>query len=156
MKTYRLKNELWLPRPREEVFKFFADPGNLERITPGWLHFEMLTPSEVTLGPGALLDYRLRLRGVPMRWQSEIAVWEPPYRFVDRQTKGPYSLWVHEHRFTNDNAGTLIEDHVEYAVSGGLLVQKFLVAPDLARIFTYRRSALRKLFECAGNAAIRT
>jgi ligand-binding SRPBCC domain-containing protein len=146
MRTYRFETELWLPQSRAEVFTFFADPKNLERITPGWLHFQILTPPDVKVGPGVILDYRLRLRAIPMRWQSEIAVWDPPYRFVDRQIRGPYSLWVHEHRFTDDNGGTAVRDDVEYAVPGGPLVQKFLVAPDLAKIFAYRQAALRKLF----------
>jgi len=88
----------------------------------------------------------LRLRGIPLRWQSEITVWEPPRRFVDRQTRGPYSLWVHEHIFKEQDGGTLIGDRVEYAVPGGRLAQKLLVAPDLERIFKYRHQVLQELF----------
>jgi ligand-binding SRPBCC domain-containing protein len=156
MKTYHFKTELWLPQPREEVFNFFADPANLERLTPGWLRFEMLTRREVKLMPGTILNYRLRLRGIPIRWQSEIAVWEPSHRFVDRQVKGPYSLWVHDHTFVSSAGGTNVRDDVEYAVPGGSLIQKFLVAPDLARIFEYRRMALKKLFERNASCAIGT
>lgn len=93
-----------------------------------------------------MLDYRLRLHGIPLRWQSEIAVWKPPRRFVDRQTRGPYSLWVHEHTFTDRDSGTLVGDKVEYAVPGGALVQKFLVAPDLERIFQFRHRVIEELF----------
>jgi ligand-binding SRPBCC domain-containing protein len=146
MKTYNLTSGLWLPQPPDRVFKFFADPQNLERITPPWLHFEILIPAETQIGRGTLLNYRLRLRGLPLRWQSEIAVWEPPHRFVDRQTRGPYRLWVHEHRFSAVNSGTMIEDEVEYAVRGGKLIQKFFIAPDLARIFRYRSQTLAELF----------
>lgn len=147
MKTYRLNSDLWLPRPRPAVFAFFADPLNLERITPPWLRFEMVTPAATTrMRRGTLLDYRLRLRGIPLRWQSEIAGWEPPDRFVDRQTKGPYRLWVHEHKFEERGSGTIVSDCVEYATPGGLLVQRLLVAPDLARIFAYRRRMLESFF----------
>jgi ligand-binding SRPBCC domain-containing protein len=100
-----------------------------------------------------LLDYRLRLHGIPLRWQSEIAVWEPPDRFVDRQTKGPYSVWVHEHTFTERDGGTLVGDRVEYAVPGGRLVQKFFVAPDLQRIFRYRHRVLEEIFKLDSRAA---
>jgi len=86
---------------------------------------------------------------VPVRWQSEISVWEPPHRFVDRQIKGPYKLWVHEHTFSAGCGGTLVGDNVEYAVPGGTLVQKFLVAPDIARIFAYRHKTLEELFNPA-------
>ena len=152
MTTYRVETELWLPRARDQVFAFFADPRNLQRLTPTWLRFEILTPSE-SIHRGALLDYRLRLRGIPIRWQSEIEVWEPPYRFVDRQTRGPYSLWVHEHTFAEKDHGTLVSDKVEYRVRGGRLVQKFLVEPDLQRIFQYRRGVLEELFSPARAAA---
>ena len=85
MKTFTLTNELWLPLPPEEVFPFFADAGNLERLTPPSLRFQILTPLPIEMAVGTLIDYRIRLRGVPMRWQSEITEWEPPYRFVDEQ-----------------------------------------------------------------------
>jgi ligand-binding SRPBCC domain-containing protein len=147
MKSYRLETQVWLNRPREDVFKFFADPQNLERLTPSWLHFKILTPPGTEIRRGALLDYRLRIRGIPLRWQSEIAVWEPPLRFVDRQTRGPYSLWVHEHTFAEKQQGTLVGDRVEYAVRGGRLVQKFLVGPDLERIFRFRQRVLQQIFE---------
>jgi len=102
---------------------------------------------------GSLVDYRLRLRGIPLRWQSEIAVWEPPHRFVDRPTQGPYSLWVHEHTFTEKDNGTIVGDKVEYAVPGGRLVQKFFVAPDLERIFQYRHRVLEGIFQSADRTA---
>jgi len=146
MKTFHFTSEIWLPAPRERVFGFFADPGNLERLTPPWLHFELITPPDTAIQQGTLLDYRLCLRGLPLRWQSEISVWEPPCRFVDRQTKGPYSLWVHEHSFADQDGGTLVGDRVEYAVPGGRLVQKFFVAPDLERIFQFRRRVLQEIF----------
>jgi ligand-binding SRPBCC domain-containing protein len=146
MKIHRLQNQLRLPRPREQIFEFFADPRNLERITPPWLGFKIVTRPDIQISQGTLLDYRLRLRGIPLHWQSEITVWDPPHRFVDRQTKGPYSLWVHEHTFIDADGGTLVQDHVAYAVPGGTLIQKLIVAPDLARIFAYRRETLRKLF----------
>ena len=146
MKTYWLRKTIWLPQPRAKVFEFFSNPGNLDRLTPAWLNFAIVTPASGKMNQGALLDYRLRIRGIPVRWQSEIAVWEPPRRFVDRQTKGPYSLWIHEHTFEERDNGTLVGDNVEYAVPGGRIVQKFLVAPDIERIFDYRHKMLDELF----------
>jgi ligand-binding SRPBCC domain-containing protein len=146
MKTFWLRTELWLPQTRDEIFRFFADPHNLDRLTPSWLQFKILSPANTAMRAGIMLDYRLRIRGVPMRWQSEIRVWEPPDRFVDRQIIGPYSLWVHEHTFTADNGGTLVGDNVEYAVPGGAIVQKLLVAPDIARIFDHRHKILEEIF----------
>lgn len=146
MKTYRLETQLWLPQPRDLVFEFFANPRNLERLTPAWLHFEILTPLDTVIRRGTRLDYRLRIRGIPLRWQSEIVSWEPPRGFVDRQTRGPYSLWLHQHTFTEINQGTPVGDRVEYAVPGGWIVQRFFAAPDLERIFHYRHRALKELF----------
>jgi ligand-binding SRPBCC domain-containing protein len=146
MKTYQLQTHLWLPQPREEIFSFFSDPKNLDRLTPPWLHFEILTPKCVEMRAGTLLDYRLRLHRVPIRWQSEITVWDPPCRFVDRQTRGPYRLWVHEHTFAVENGGTVVGDHVTYAALGGPLIHRLFVAPDLAKIFRYRQQILREIF----------
>jgi len=146
MKTFLLRTKVWLPQRRDEIFRFFADPHNLDRLTPSWLQFKILSPADIAMRQGTMLDYRLRIHGVPIRWQSEISVWNPPDRFVDRQTKGPYSLWVHEHTFTADNGGTLVGDNVEYAVPGGAIVQKLLVVPDIVRIFAYRHKILGELF----------
>jgi ligand-binding SRPBCC domain-containing protein len=149
MKTYWLRKSVWLAQLPAKVFEFFASPGNLDRLTPPWLNFTILTPATSQVKQGALLDYRLRIRGLPIRWQSEIAIWEPPRRFVDRQTKGPYSLWIHEHTFEERDNGTLVGDNVEYAVPGGTIVQKLLIAPDLERIFNYRHKILEELFNPA-------
>jgi ligand-binding SRPBCC domain-containing protein len=146
MKTYEFKKDLWLPQSRVKVFEFFSNPGNLDRLTPAWLKFEILTPATIQMEKGALLNYRLRIHGIPIRWQSEITAWDPPYRFADRQNKGPYSLWVHEHLFEDHRGGTLVVDDVEYAVAGGAIVNGLLVAPDLDRIFKYRHRVLEGLF----------
>lgn len=153
MKIYQLKTEIWLPKPRQEIFEFFADPSNLERLTPGWLRFEMITEKTVAIKQGVRLDYRLRVHGIPVKWQSQIVEWEPPDRFVDQQTRGPYKLWVHEHNFVEDSGGTLVGDNVRYSVPGGFLVQRFFVGPDLARIFRYRHSVLQNVFNPRGKTA---
>lgn len=146
MRVFVLKNQLWLPRPVAEVFRFFADARNLELLTPPWLRFEVLTSDPILMHQGAVIDYRLRLRGIPICWQSEITTWEPPYCFVDEQRKGPYQLWVHKHRFSEQDGMTLAEDVVHYAVHGGSLVNRWLIEPDLQRIFGYRREQMRKIF----------
>jgi ligand-binding SRPBCC domain-containing protein len=146
MRVHTFTSEIWLPRPVQDVFAFFADARNLQKITPPWLSFEVLTPGKITMAPGALIDYRLRVRGVPIRWQSEITVWEPPRRFADAQRRGPYRLWVHEHRFAEKDGGTLCVDDVQYAVPGGALVNTLFVASDVRKIFEFRARRLRELF----------
>jgi ligand-binding SRPBCC domain-containing protein len=146
MRTYRLHTRLWLPQSRTRIFEFFSNPRNLQRITPPWLCFEILTPDTIEIKPGVLLDYRLKIRGVPLRWQSKIAVWEPPARFVDEQSRGPYALWIHEHTFREQNSGTVVADDVMYSAFGGRIIQKLLVAPELRRIFKYRQGVLQELF----------
>jgi len=146
MRTYQLQTGFWLPQHREQIFAFFSDPRNLEKITPPWLHFEILGPTEVAVGRGTRIDYRLHVRRLPIRWQSEITVWEPPVRFVDQQTRGPYKMWTHEHTFSESEKVTIVGDNVVYAVPGGPLVQKLFVAPDLDRIFHYRHEVLRNIF----------
>jgi ligand-binding SRPBCC domain-containing protein len=127
------------------VFAFFSDAHNLNAITPPWLHFEILTPQPIAMRVGTRLRYRLRLRGVPLHWLTEITAWEPPQRFVDRQLEGPYRLWVHEHIFTERDGGALMRDRVDYAVPGGFLgplLHRLFVGPDVARIFAYREERL--------------
>ncbi|HSP06933.1 MAG TPA: SRPBCC family protein [Acidobacteriota bacterium] len=149
MRTRVLNSQLRVSRPREEVFSFFTDIRNLDAITPPWLRFRILTP-DVKLDKGAFLEYQLRIRGIPVRWQTEITVWEPPTRFVDEQRMGPYKRWIHEHRFLQDSGGTLILDHVEYGIPGWILepwVFHFLVGPDLEKVFEYRREWLNTYFK---------
>ena len=146
MKTFTLTNELWLPHQPQDVFPFFADAFNLERLTPPSLGFQVLTPPPIEMKVGTLIDYRVRLRGVPMRWQSEITEWEPPHRFVDEQRRGPYRQWIHEHTFTSQDGGTMAKDTVRYAVLGGAIVQRLFVASELKRIFQYRNAALKDHF----------
>ena len=136
--------------PVEQTFSFYGDARNLERITPPWLRFEVTTPEPIEMGPGTLIAYRLRLHGVPVRWQTRIEAWEPPRRFVDAQVRGPYSLWEHTHEFEAAGAkATIIRDRVRYAIPFGPLgelAERLLVRRDLRRIFDYRRDAvLREL-----------
>lgn len=144
-----LRRELWLPRPRGEVFPFFANARNLQRITPPWLDFEVLTPEPIEMRAGALIDYRLRVHGLPIRWRTEIEVWEPPFRFVDRQLRGPYRLWHHTHEFHERDGGTLCVDVVRYAARGWIfrpLVESLFVHRDVARIFDHRSHVLAEVF----------
>ncbi|UCF19022.1 MAG: SRPBCC family protein [Gemmatimonadota bacterium] len=146
---YLLEARIWLPRPVEEVFEFFCDAGNLETITPPFLRFEILTPLPLTMRAGTLIDYRLRLRGIPVRWRTEITAWEPPTRFVDEQRRGPYRWWIHEHRFGERAGGTEMVDRVRYGVPGGPLVNGLFVARDLRRIFEYRGREIERTYAAA-------
>jgi ligand-binding SRPBCC domain-containing protein len=154
--VYELTTSLWLPRPRAEVFAFFADAHNLERITPGFLRFEVLNPAPIAMHAGTLIDHRLRLHGIPIRWRTAITAWDPPVRFVDTQLRGPYTEWVHTHSFDEEDGGTLVKDRVRYRLPGPWfatrIVNRLMVAPDTRKIFEYRHEALRRLF-AAGDAA---
>jgi ligand-binding SRPBCC domain-containing protein len=118
----------------------------LEELTPPWLNFQIKTPPPIAMRVGAMIDYQLRVRGVPLRWRSEITAWEPPHRFVDEQRLGPYRLWRHEHRFIERDGGTVATDHIQYAVRFDFLVDRWLVRPDVERIFGFRQNKLRERF----------
>jgi ligand-binding SRPBCC domain-containing protein len=141
----RLESQQTLSLPRSEVFPFFADALNLEAITPPWLRFRIVTRSPIVMRRGTLIDYRLRLRGIPVRWTSEITAWEPPSRFVDEQRRGPYRRWIHEHTFAEHDRQTVMCDRVDYLVPGGRLVERLLVERDLERIFAYRKARIAEL-----------
>ena len=146
MKVHVLRSQVWIPHPRKEVFDFFSRAENLEALTPPWLHFSILSPTPIEMKTGTRIQYRLRLHGIPLRWESEITAWEPPHRFVDEQRRGPYHRWIHEHEFEEHEDGTTIRDTVQYSVPGGLFVDRVLVAPDLRRIFEFRREKISEIF----------
>jgi ligand-binding SRPBCC domain-containing protein len=146
MRIFTFEATLWLPKTPEEIYPFFADASNLEVITPSFLSFHILTPTPVEMKPGTLIDYKLKIHGVPIRWRTRISVWEPPFRFVDEQLRGPYRQWIHEHRFEAKDGGTLCTDSVKYAVLGGALVNHFFVKKDVASIFEYRNRKLKEIF----------
>lgn len=132
----------------EEVFAFFGDALNLQRITPPWLGFRLLTPTPIAMAPGTRIEYRLRLHGLPLRWLTEITVWEPPVRFVDLQLRGPYRLWHHTHSFVPEGDGVRVRDVICYALAMGALgqlVDAAFVRRDLARIFDYRQQAVASI-----------
>lgn len=133
--------------PPESIFDFFADAANLEAITPPWLQFRILTPLPITMDSGTLIDYRLRLHWIPIRWRTEIAEWNPPYHFIDQQLRGPYRLWRHTHTFESIPDGTLMTDSVEYSVPGGRIFNRWFVEPDLRKIFAWRQKCLAERFD---------
>ena len=140
--------ETLVPRPIGEVFGFFSRAENLERITPPWLRFRIVTPQPIELRQGATIAYRMRVHGVPVRWVSEIELWDPPFEFRDVQLRGPYKVWRHTHRFSEVEGGTRMTDAVNYDVGFGplgRLIQWLQVARDIRNIFDYREQRVRAL-----------
>jgi ligand-binding SRPBCC domain-containing protein len=146
MIVHAFQTELWLPLTPEELFPFFADAANLNAITPPWLSFQIVTPPPIEMREGVLIDYKLRVRGLPLRWRTRIKVWQPPHRFVDEQLRGPYRQWIHEHTFEPRDGGTLARDLVRYAVPFDFIAHRWLVRPDIDRIFQFRSEALLQQF----------
>ena len=145
MRIHTFTANLTLPLPIEQVFQFFADAQNLERITPPFLKFRIVSPLPIEMRRGVRIRYQLRLHGIPIGWESDITAWEPPHRFVDEQSSGPYRMWHHEHRFTQTAAGTEVSDRIDYAVLGGSLINSLFVEPDVRKIFAYRTQRLNEL-----------
>ncbi|MBA2764314.1 MAG: SRPBCC family protein [Thermoleophilaceae bacterium] len=148
MADHVLEREQILPTAIEQAFAFFADASNLEALTPPWLHFRIVGTGETEMAEGALIEYRLRLHGIPIRWRTRIEEWRPTERFVDRQIRGPYVLWHHTHTFREREGRTEMRDLVRYRLPLGPLGEighRMLVRRDLERIFDYRRDTIVEL-----------
>lgn len=152
---HQLHAEIRLPGPLDQVFEFFSDAYNLQDITPKYLSFEILTPRPVEMKAGALIDYRLQLRGIPIRWRTKISVWEPPYRFVDEQIRGPYKTWHHEHTFEDLGEETLVRDKVHYVSPLAFITHPLMVTRDVRKIFEYRGHRLREIFAASRSEKVR-
>jgi ligand-binding SRPBCC domain-containing protein len=148
---FALERTQVVPRTPDETFAFFADPWNLEAITPPWLRFRILA-APPRLERGSTLRYRLSLFGLTIVWHTVISDWRAPRTFTDAQTLGPYPLWVHTHRFTPVGSGTEIYDHVRYRAPGGPLsvpIRRYAVRGWLDEIFDFRSRTLSRLLESA-------
>lgn len=141
-----LRAEVTVPSPRGEVFDFFSDARNLELLTPPFMRFRVRTEEQIDMDVGTVIEYDLRIRGVPVRWQSLVRKWDPPTSFEDEQIRGPYLRWHHTHEFEDSIVGTIVRDTVRYRVPGGRLINRLLVAPDLRRIFSYRHERIVNIF----------
>lgn len=149
MAEYVLRRRAFIRAPLDDVFDFFSDARNLEEITPEWLRFRVVTPAPIEMKAGARIRYRLRIAGVPVRWESCIARWDPGKSFVDRQERGPYRFWVHTHTFQPSGEGVRMEDTVRYALPlgpVGRLAHALWVGGALARIFDYRSQRIQEIF----------
>jgi ligand-binding SRPBCC domain-containing protein len=148
--SYRLERSLFLPRPREEVFAFFSDAANLERITPPFLNFHIITPRPIAMGAGTLIDYKLRLHGIPLRWRTLIETFDPPSSFTDIQLSGPYRRWHHSHEFLDVRGGTEMRDRVDYELPFPLfapIVHILFVRRSIEQIFDYRNQIISEVFD---------
>jgi len=149
MAEYILEREQIVRRPRAEVFDFFADAGNLERITPPELNFHIITPQPIDIRKGALIDYELKLHGIPITWKTEITEWNPPHDFVDSALKSPYKQWIHLHTFEENERGeTIMKDRVRYRLPLEPLgdIAHFYVKSELKYIFDYRYKIVEEIF----------
>ena len=156
MQEQVIEREQFFALPVEDVFAPFADARNLQAITPPWLHFRIVSDPDVALGEGSIIEYWLRLHGMPIRWRTVIETWDAPHRFTDVQVRGPFALWYHTHTFEAVPGGTLARDVVRYRVGFGPfgeLAHRLIVRRDLERIFDYRQTAVPKLLDARGEAA---
>jgi ligand-binding SRPBCC domain-containing protein len=148
MRVHVLEREQRIAAPPAEVFPFFEDAYNLEAITPPFLGFRVVTPRPIEMSAGALIDYWLRLHGLPVRWRTRIEAFEPPHVFIDAQISGPYRLWHHTHVFEPDGrGGTIMRDRVRYALPFGpfgAIAHLLFVKRDLRRIFDFRQEMVAR------------
>lgn len=150
MRTHTLERKIIIKKPVSEVFDFFSRAENLERITPSFLNFKIITPLPIEIKKGTIIDYVIRLNGIPMKWKTEITKWEPPFLFEDTQIKGPYKIWIHEHKFESLGDETLMTDTVKYLSYGGIfefIPHKLIVKNKVEKIFEYREKVFGNIFK---------
>ena len=149
MKTYEINTTQFIDKPIDVVFDFFSKPENLERITPKNLSFKILTPTPIKMEKGALIDYTIKIIVVPIHWRTFISYYDPPFKFVDQQVKGPYAFWHHTHTFKEVEGGVEIKDNVKYAIPMGLLgrfIHAIYIKNDLKKIFAHRKIVIKDVF----------
>jgi ligand-binding SRPBCC domain-containing protein len=147
---HTLIKETLINKPLNEIFDFFSRAENLNKITPPELNFKILSPLPIEMKQGALIDYKIKINGIPFKWKTEITIWEPGIRFVDSQIKGPYKVWIHEHFFEEKDGKTYMRDTVKFLSPGGVfepIINKFLVEKRVNAIFDYREKVLGDLFK---------
>ena len=163
-REYELRRVQRLPLPPERVFDFFSDARNLEAITPPSLQFHIITDGPIEIRSGTIIDYRLKLSGIPFRWQSVIEEYDPPRKFVDRQVRGPYAYWHHTHSFAplaGEGGGVVatdMTDLVRYRMPFGpigTMVHALFVRRQLNAIFDFRNKKLVELITSDNQAEIR-
>ena len=133
----------------EHLFDFFSKAENLNSITPPLLGFKIITPLPVEMKKGTIIDYKIKLNGIPFSWRTEITKWDPPFLFEDTQIKGPYKIWIHEHRFDEKEGMTIMTDTVRYLSPGGIfefIPHNLMVKKKVEFIFDYREKVLNELF----------
>lgn len=148
-KDYLFRQETFIPQPLDEVFTFFSKAENLEKVTPPKLKFKIRTPLPINMQQGTLIDYQIRLLGLPFKWRTEITAWEPPFRFQDVQLKGPYRKWQHTHFFSAVDGGTQMSDEVVYQIPLSTisnLTNALFIRKQIASIFEYRKEQMDTLF----------
>ncbi len=145
--AYQLFSKVEINKPIEMVFDFFSNPKNLELMTPSFLNFKIIDLPSLPLKEGALITYKLKVRGLPLKWTTLISKFDPPEMFEDIQLKGPYKMWEHQHRFIDCGHSTIMEDCVRYKVYGGWLINKLFVEKDVSNIFKHRSEFLKKHFD---------
>jgi ligand-binding SRPBCC domain-containing protein len=149
MKPHILEKTTIIPKPLTEVFAFFSKAENLNALTPPELQFKILTPLPISMHEGAIIDYRIKLSGIPFNWKTEICVWNPPFQFVDQQLKGPYVRWHHTHTFKEVNGITEMTDRIEFLSPGWFLepvINALFVEQKVKAIFDYREQKLNEIF----------
>ncbi len=149
MEKFRFKTKQQIDKPIQDIFPFFSKVENLEILTPDWLNFKILTPLPIEIKTGTIIKYRIRLYGIPLYWKTKITLWDPPHRFIDEQIKGPYSVWIHEHRFEAKDGKTTMIDTVDYDIPGWIfktVVHRIFVEKQVDSIFKFRQKKIKEHF----------
>lgn len=145
-KIHQLHREQTIATDLDTAWDFIRSPGNLDKMTPEDVAFEIVSELPDIMYDGLLIEYRV---GIPFlgkqAWLTELKHIRERHSFVDEQLIGPYKLWYHYHEVREVEGGVRFIDRVNYVMPFGPLgaiARAAYVKGQLNTIFDFRSQAM--------------
>jgi ligand-binding SRPBCC domain-containing protein len=133
----------------EAIFALLSDIARRPEWTPESMHLELAEPP-AAVSAGSSCGWRVKRYGIAQRIVTTIEAIEPPTRWAERQTEGPFPLWRQETRLTVDGGETIVRDAIDFEPPRGMLgfvVTESYILADLQAAFAFRDETWRRLLQ---------